>query len=301
MMHTKTEILLRIGRHIASLIPVPLRRAFRPRKAHIPLFQRVVVELQSHCNRDCYFCCRESDALGKRKLADGTSVREFMPTDKVMTILDELESLGFTGHITFHHLSEAFLDKRLVEVAEDARRRGMRPYVHTNGDVLRDNELLCKAAANVFEYMVVGLYDYATEDEKAAEKEFWQQRLRGTQVMFSLAENVYVRTHSANNDQMRTIVRQTHPKAVCAEPQKYFLIHYNGDVCCCCEDMYGDLLRSNVFESSIREIWRSDRHADLVNDLRFGERHKYDLCAKCTMGPNHYSRDPMQATWHYDK
>ena len=55
----------------------------------IPLFQRVVLELQSHCNRDCYFCCRESDTAGKRKTADGSAVRASLPTEKVLGLLDE--------------------------------------------------------------------------------------------------------------------------------------------------------------------------------------------------------------------
>jgi MoaA/NifB/PqqE/SkfB family radical SAM enzyme len=223
-----------------------------------------------------------------------------MPTEKVMSLFDELESLGFKGYITFHHLSEAFLDKRLVGIAREAKRRGMRPYVHTNGDVLKDHERLCKGAADVFEYVVVGLYDYTTEKEKDSQKEFWKKRLYGTQVMFSLAENVYVRTHSAANVEMNAIVRKTYPTAICANPQKFLLIHYNGDVCCCCEDMYGELLRFNIFETSISEVWYSERHAQIITALRIGDRQKFDLCAKCTMGPNHYSRDPMQGTKHYD-
>jgi MoaA/NifB/PqqE/SkfB family radical SAM enzyme len=148
----------------------------------IPLFQWVVVELQSHCNRECFFCCRESDRLGKRKNADGSSVRHAMPTEKILSLFDELESLGFAGYITFHQLSEAFLDNRLLDFAREARRRGMRPYVHTNGDVLRTSEQLSRETAEVFEYVVVGLYDYSTAQEREAEESFWQERLKGTKV-----------------------------------------------------------------------------------------------------------------------
>ena len=293
---------------VESLMRIPLPLAFRKilrwvqlrHRPLIPLFQRAVIELQSHCNRDCHFCCRESDTSGKRKTADGESVRQSMPSEKVMTLFDELESLGFKGYITFHHLSEAFLDSRLIEMAREAKRRGMRPYVHTNGDVLRDDEQLCKETADVFEYVVVGLYDYTTEEERDSQKEFWQKRLLGTRVMFSLVENVYVRTHSADSNQMNSLERTTYPTAICTEPQKYLLIHYNGDVCCCCEDMYGELLRFNIFETSIRDIWFSERHAQVIHTLLAGERKEFDLCAKCTMGPNRYSRDPMQATKHYD-
>jgi len=163
-----------------------------------------------------------------------------MPSERVTMLFDELGSMGFRGYITFHHLSEAFIDKRLMKIARDARSRGMKPYIHTNGDVLRNDEALCREAAEVFEYIVVGLYDYETEEEKQGEKEFWKKRLTGTKVMFSLAERVYVRTHSPRNDRMSAIDSRTYPDAVCAEPQKYLLIHYNGDIAPCCEDMHGE-------------------------------------------------------------
>ena len=218
-----------------------------------------------------------------------------------MSILDELEALAFTGYITFHHLSEAFLDNRLIDIASEAKHRGMRPYVHTNGDVLRGNEKLCRRTADIFEYVVVGLYDYKNKNEKEAEQRFWKTRLSGTQVMFSLIENVYRRTHSADTPEMAAIPKTTFPTATCANPQKFLLIHYNGDVCCCCEDMHGELLKANIFEKSIREIWYSRRHQQVINDLQAGERSKYDLCSRCTMGPNSYSEDPMLDTVHHDR
>jgi MoaA/NifB/PqqE/SkfB family radical SAM enzyme len=224
-----------------------------------------------------------------------------MPTDKVLSLLSELQSLGFSGYITFHQLSEAFLDTRLLDVAREARRRGMRPYVHTNGDVLRTSEQLCRETAEVFEYVVVGLYDYTTADERNVQKAFWQERLRGTQVLFSLVENVYARTHSPGNEKMRAVVRRTHPGAACAHPLVYLLIHYNGDIACCCEDMYGELLELNVFETSIRDAWYSERHVRVVNALKEGKRCSFELCSKCTMGPSHYVVEPMHATKHLDR
>lgn len=223
-----------------------------------------------------------------------------MPTEKVMNLLDELESLCFKGYITFHHLSEAFLDKRLIQVATEAKKRGMRPYVHTNGDVLRNNEELCKKSAEVFEYVVVGLYDYKNQEEKEDQKEFWNKRLHGTKIMFSTAEKIFRRTYSPDNKIMEKLEKKTFPDGICANPQKYLLIHYNGDVGCCCEDMYGELLKSNIFDKSIEEIWYSEHHKQIIKELQVGNRKKYDLCLKCTMGPNIHSQDPMDDTNHFD-
>jgi len=269
-------------------------------KLNIPLFQRVAIEIQSNCNRDCYFCCRQSDTSGKRRTPEGKKVLKSMPTEKVMQLLDELESLCFRGYITFHHLSEAFLDERLIQIANEAKKRGMRSYVHTNGDVLRNNEELCKKSAKVFEYIVVGLYDYISEEEKEDQKEFWKKRLHGTQIMFSIADKIYRRTYSPDNEKMKKFEKKTFPAGFCASPQIYLLIHYNGDVSCCCEDMYGELLKSNVFNKSIKEIWYSEEHKQIIKALRSGER-KYDLCLKCSMSPNSYLPNPMDGTNHFDR
>jgi radical SAM protein with 4Fe4S-binding SPASM domain len=283
----------RARRFASSYAEKALRWSGLAMKPKIPLFERVVIELHSHCNRECFFCSRESDTAGKRKTANGQSVRQSMPTEKIMALFDELQSLRFQGFITFHQLSEAFLDSRLLPMAREAKRRGMRPYVHTNGDVLRNDERLCAETVEVFEYVVVGLYDYTSEAEREAEKAFWNARLKGTRVLFRLLEDVNARTHSADNDRMNAISRRSYPTAVCGEPQTYLLIHYNGDVSCCCEDMYGELLKTNIFETSIREIWYSERHAEIVTALDRGERTKFDVCAKCTRPPNRYCHDAM--------
>jgi radical SAM protein with 4Fe4S-binding SPASM domain len=266
-----------------------------------PLFQRVVLELQSDCNRECYFCCRQSDTSGKRRTPLEKRVFKSMPAEKVTGLLDELESLGYKGYITFHHLSEAFLDNRLIQTAVEAKKRGMRPYVHTNGDVLRSNEELCKMSAELFEYMVVGLYDYENQKEKEDQKKFWKKRLKGTKILFSIADNIYRRTYSPDNEKMKKLEKKTYPAGSCAQPQKYLLIHYNGDVSCCCEDMYGELMLSNIFDRSIKEIWYSEQHKQIINILQGGKRKRYDLCLKCTMAPNSYSQDPMNDTDHYNR
>ena len=99
---------------------------------------------------------------------------------------------------------------------------------------------------------------------------------------------------------MSAIDSRTYPDAVCAEPQKYLLIHYNGDIAPCCEDMHGELLRMNIFETGIKEAWYSLRHASLIKTLQAGDRKEFALCTKCTK-PSYYSSDPMHVTDHLDR
>src|SRR5437867_9675727 len=96
-------------------------------KTGIPLFERLLIESQSNCNRSCWFCPRTYDRSGKYLDAAGESLLNQMPTEKILDLLDQAQVLGFRGGVEFHHYSEPLLDKRNIMLAQEARRRGMKP------------------------------------------------------------------------------------------------------------------------------------------------------------------------------
>ena len=50
-------------------------------------------------------------------------------------------------------------------LAHEARKRGMKPDLHTNGDVLKHDDRLCDEVKKIYGLVVVGLYDYKTNEE----------------------------------------------------------------------------------------------------------------------------------------
>ena len=138
-----------------------------PASPPIPLFERLLIESHSFCNRVCWFCPRTYDRSGKYLDHSGRPIVERMPTEKVLALLDEAVALGFDGPVGFHHYSEPLLDGRHLTLAREARKRGMKPDLHTNGDPLRDDASLCGKVAQAYDTIVVGLYDYRTDDELA--------------------------------------------------------------------------------------------------------------------------------------
>ena len=252
-------------------------------KRPIPLFSRILIELNSNCNRDCFFCNRTFDTSGKR-LVDGKRVLKKMPTEHVLRIMDEAVALGFRGKIAFHHMSESFLDERIIKMAWEARKRGLIPYEHTNGDVLRKNLKLCRQAAEVFDYITVGLYDYKNEDELKAEKAYWKVALKGTKVKFSLSGEVYPRGLTPFDDRMFR-EKKDYVNAPCTRPFLRLIVHYDGNVALCCEDMTDMFDLGNAFNQSIEDIWYSEKHVQILKDLEQGKREKYAACKKCPMPP----------------
>jgi len=260
----------------------------------IPLFERLEVETISHCNRHCWFCPRTHDRSGKYFDQNGTPVQNRMPTETVMDILDQAEALGFRKSVAFYNYSEPLLDKRHLLFAREAKKRGMHPYMHTNGDVLKTDSALCKQVANLYERIVVSLYDYRTQDELEETKRFWQGRLKGANLEFnpigvdgsmSGFSAVVPRALVPSDGRIR-VPDLVYVNGPCYRPMIRMIIQHDGNVCNCCEDTTGVFDLGNVYENSLEEIWYSKHHIGIVNDLIAGHREKYDLCRNCPLSPS---------------
>jgi hypothetical protein len=59
----------------------------------------------------------------------------------------------------------------------------MKPYLHTNGDMLKRDAALREEVKNVYEF--IGLYDYETNEELEQAKKYWQKKLAGSNLQFS--------------------------------------------------------------------------------------------------------------------
>jgi radical SAM protein with 4Fe4S-binding SPASM domain len=259
----------------------------------LPLFERLQIESQSNCNRACWFCPRTYDRSGRYLDQAGNGVINRMPTVKILDLLDQAVALGFRGRVGFHHYSEPLLDKRNVMLAREARSRGMRPYLHTNGDVLRHDEELCEQVTGVYELIVLGLYDYETDDELEEEKRYWRRRLGRAKLDFSpigrsgrrSARSIGIPRALVPSDERMAVPDLTFAHAPCHRPLIRMVIQHDGEMCNCCEDTSGSFSLGNVHESSLEELWFSDRHARVVADLIEGRRENYALCRSCPLPP----------------
>jgi len=265
----------------------------------IPLFERLLIESQSNCNRSCWFCPRTYDRSGKYIDAGGKSVLNQMSTEKIIDLLDQAQALGFKGGIGFHHYSEPLLDNRNIILAQEARRRGMKPDLHTNGDVLKTNDALCEEVKKVYGLVVVGLYDYRTNQELEDMKRYWLARLSGVKIEFSpiglasgrSAHSIGIPRALVPTDPRMSTPDLTFANAPCHRPLIRMIIQHDGEVANCCEDTHGAFKLGNVYQCSLEELWFSKQHVQVVEDLIAGQRQKYHLCLNCPLPPTGPARD----------
>jgi hypothetical protein len=230
------------------------------------LFGMLVLELQSRCDRNCWFCMRQSSGARLR-------VREAMPTAEARRILWEASEMGFRSWVTFYLLSEPFLDNRLIEMARYARKLGMRPFVNTNGDVLRASPALRKLAVSVFEHIEVGLYRRATE---AKDEQFWRSELGGKAV-FKRMSAIGPRPHVPRE-------APTFPEAKCLRPLEKLVVQYDGRASLCCYDIDAAFAIPNAFVCSVEQLWHAPARVEAYRALaKPGGRKEFQLCRECVM------------------
>jgi MoaA/NifB/PqqE/SkfB family radical SAM enzyme len=216
-----------------------------------------------------------------------------MPTEMILDLLQQARELGFRGRVGFHHYSEPLLDKRNIMLARAASRLNLKPYLHTNGDALKHDDDLCEQVKSVYTLIVVGLYDYRTNEELDDLKLDWRRRLAGANLKFSpigiqgarSAQSVGIPKALVPSDDRMAIPDLTYSNGACHRPLIRMIIQHDGEMCNCCEDTHGAFGLGNVYESSLEALWFSDRHVRIVEDLIAGRRGTFALCRHCPLSP----------------
>jgi radical SAM protein with 4Fe4S-binding SPASM domain len=259
----------------------------------IPLFERLQIESHAFCNRDCWFCPRTYDRSGNYIDRNGKKISHQMPTDIILNLLDQAMAMGFQGQVGFHHYSEPLLDPRNITLAREARRRGMKPYLHTNGDVLKKNQRLCEEVAEVYGSIIIGLYDYRTNDELQSAKQYWKTRLPETNLQFSAigpegarrALSMGMPRALVPSDSRMAVPDLLYSNGPCHRPLIRMIIRHDGGISNCCEDTFGAFDLGNIHSDSMKDLWFSERHQTIVANLIAGRREMYSLCRNCPLSP----------------
>jgi radical SAM protein with 4Fe4S-binding SPASM domain len=77
----------------------------------------------------------------------------------------------------------------------------------------------------------------------------------------------------------------TFRNAPCHRPLIRMIVQWDGAVSNCCEDTYGAFDLGNVYERSLADLWFSERHVQVVENLVAGRREQYALCRRCPLPP----------------
>jgi len=239
------------------------------RKVH-GLFDSILVETYSGCNRSCSFCFQSED-FSERK--NGR-----MPLASIYKIVDELKVLNYAGRISFHFFGEPLLDKRLPKIVDYTRKS--LPFCQirfsTNGDYLTEDKLLELISAGMD---VLTVTNYETISNKKLEllskkyKKYiiYRNLLDTSKEIRSRSD---MRMHDVNHKAMLP----------CYRPKNQLVINWEGDSVLCCNDFYKKYSFGNVKNDTIENIWNHKKLISMRRELsKAGGRKSYKFCENCDL------------------
>lgn len=243
-----------------------------PTPKDFPLFQMLEIETSSDCNLRCPDCTRNSYPLSR-------AVKErfehnVLPTDVIERIMRESKELGFNGTVCLSHANEPLLDSRISELGRLAIDMGFRHvFLCTNIGMLTDEKI--SEIDGSFHSFSVSIYGGDKERQMAE----MNAKFKKTRLEFMVWPKIT--THFSPNDDLGALIHSQCDKP-CGMPTVRMVVAHNGEQLMCCDDLVGHFDLGSIYDHSVEELWFSDRHIEIVNDLlKPSGRKKYPYCRCC--------------------
>jgi radical SAM protein with 4Fe4S-binding SPASM domain len=266
----------------------------------VPLFDWLEIETQGDCNRRCKTCLRQSYPHKENPSHQGRFPTRWkvghgkkMEILTFKSIIDQAIDMGFTGTVNLQHYNEPLLDDRLAELAAYVKTKPEVKDVRafTNGDLF--DEVRAQELDGLFDIFHIALY---MPREKQEIREEWLRGLfKKTHLEFTgglhrashysppeqwedLDHYLYDTMDHANLEELIKVQREK----PCLHNNHMLIIAYDGTILHCCEDYVGHFGLGNVNSMSLKDIWESPKHRQLVEDLSCaGGRKKNPYCDNC--------------------
>jgi len=281
---------------------------YRRKSAHLPYYPiRLWVELTSICNYQCIMCPNKD--LPKEN-------KGFMEMDLYKKILDEAAEFAFD--INLAHRGESMLHPQLEQAIRYAKNKGLYTRLHTNGSMLSEqlaHKIIAaeldrisfsfdgytkevyekirqggdfdKTLANIIRFLEIkkasGKKKPAVAIEVINFKETADEKARrGFQSHFTdlpLDSFVIKELHNWAGE----IEKEHDPKhySICPFPWNAMIINWDGSVSPCTQDFFGYYIAGNVNQSTLKEIWNSEKMIQLRTKLSRRELAGLKTCSDC--------------------
>jgi radical SAM protein with 4Fe4S-binding SPASM domain len=241
------------------------------------MFRNVELEINSMCNRTCWYCPNVSS-----KRPHG-----YMEQALFEKIIAELADMDFDGAVSYHFYGEPLLDKRLLGFVEYTARQvpRCRPVIYSNGDFLTLDlfRQYIQAGVSIF---------WITQHDNSI-----PPHLRQILDEATAEEKRHIDIHFANTIQITnrsglitSLKAPAEPLCVpCDWPLATMVITMSGAVVPCCNDYHETEVIGEVRTRSLRAVWCDDRFERFRRALSKGDRTASGLCASCSYVPGESS------------
>lgn len=233
-------------------------------------FLGIEIEINHHCNLSCKYCPNDKNVRSSQGL---------MTTEQFIKILFQLKDIAYEGKISYHFYNEPLLHPEIenfVKLSKEILPK-TRSEIFTNGVYLNREKFNSLKLAGVDKFTITqhqgikkiifdDVFQALTPEEKSCVKYY-----NYTQLIYSNRGGLVDCGKSIKDPLNR----------ICLIPSCSLVVTVNGNVVTCYEDYHEKNIMGNIFEEHISKIWEKPKYVEFRNELRKGQRNKYDVCRTC--------------------
>ena len=273
----------------------------------IPYIQSVEFSINGACNRRCFFCPRVDEKKYK-------NIYESLPMEYFLSVLKDLKSNNYNGRFSFSGFCEPLLTKDLYKYIKNIKLilGNVEIEIVTNGDPLKKNgeTLLKQLFDNGLTNIRISLYDnenqikYFNSIKKSLmlndEQFILRKRYLGPAKSYGMTISNRAGSIEIKNDFFELKKLPEPLKESCYYPMYKVLIDYNGDVLMCSNDWKKQQIMGNVKNSTISNIWNSEKFIEMRKKLIKKDRNHL-ACNVCDVNGRLNGEAPFKSWVKYFK
>lgn len=230
----------------------------------------IEIEINSDCNLSCAYCPNAKSERAEK----GLMARELFET-----IMKQLQQYDYSGRISYHFYNEPTLSPDLnlfVSLTKKYLPRA-KSILYSNGTTL-NKEKIDQLYADGLDRFIITEHHQAklhNLDFIADDKSLYT----ANRFKFSNYKELPLTNRGGA---VKAGARISEPlKTPCYIPKCVLVITVKGHVLTCYEDYFQSHVMGNITETDILDIWNSEKYSNFRNELKLGNRHKFEVCKTC--------------------
>ncbi|PIK14030.1 aminotransferase class I/II-fold pyridoxal phosphate-dependent enzyme [Halobacteriovorax sp. JY17] len=230
----------------------------------------VEIEINSGCNLSCSYCPNS---------VDGYPTQFEMEKSLYTKLLRQLSIREYKGKISFDFYNEPMIAKNFNWYIEEAKRILPDTFLslYTNGTKIGSKEYLEEILSQGIGEVIITKHE---QIKKLPIEKFYSELDSLTQAKVSLRG--FKELSLTNRGGSLQINNNISGKGkTCSVPSLMTTVTYDGNVLPCFEDAYRTEILGNINEDNIIDIWNNHKFCTFRNDLKSGNREKYNICKNC--------------------
>lgn len=233
----------------------------------------VEIETVNRCNNDCSFC-----PVNRKQ-----DIRELKKMDEELfkKIIDDLASMGYSGHISLFSNNEPLLDNRIFDFLYYANEKlpNATHVLFTNGILLDKNKY--KKLVSYLDYLVIDNYNddiVINENINTIKNDESIKDERCKVDVFVRRKNQILNTRGGLSPNKNQIYHFSSP---CILPFIQMVIRPDGKVSRCCQDAYGHETMGDLTYQSIQQVWNGKKYSQYRQIMKDNRRNDVMSCGSC--------------------